>query len=296
MRTVVFQMLHDILCDNDSYVHKFATTITNKWLLLFLEKESDPLSIILAARVFAKLCSVRGSSYVQNFRSANGFVILKRLLSEFWHMPQLHEILMLTMLGIDASKFPIYDVFDIKNIRDYLENDVRPDFKMIIPDLIPVILAMLNEGNLMKTGDIGFLGDFVQLFSEIYDSVHQLKEAYNKEDTVDFAIQILFTSLYDTLPYTVEEELGSTDALLNNHDSDYAGSSASSITSSINGSQFAERFSKSLDDDTTSTDSVTTMENNVVRRGGASALMTKTSPHVFKRDNSATSKLKYVLF
>jgi hypothetical protein len=290
MRTVVFQMLHDILCDEvngSKYVNKFATTITNKWLLLFFERDSDPLSAVLAARIFAKIYSVRGSSFIQSFKSANGFIVLKKLSPTYWNVTQLHEILLLTALGVDASIYPFYEDFNIKHLRDYLE-DIHSDFKMIVPDLIPVLFAMWDEG--VQQNGSHIVETFIQLFSEIYDSVYLLKEAYNKQETVDSVVQILFTYLSSLPLSTTEEELGSKDTALINFDSDYLSSSASSRTSSASG--FPDRFSKSMDDDTTSVESMSTVGSNILKRGGSSVLTTKTSPHVQKRINTVIGSLK----
>jgi hypothetical protein len=330
MRNIVLEMLHDILCDKANgpdYITKFSVTITNKWPLLFFAPNVDPLSVILAARIFARTCVTQGPLYVQKFRSTEGFVILKSLLPSHWNLSQLHEILVLLMLGIDVADFPLYNQFDINHLRVCLQKEGN---KMAIPDVLPIIMSIWDEGRkiievpnskLSNTPTLArptrlrsnsvnvrptkkdvsaasrahisrVLDDFIQLFHEMYNSRPLIKEEYNKQDIVDCIMLLLFPAVCTSHQMTAEDELVSKDVIMTNFELDHQNSPLSAIGSPIDGLPFSERLYKNADDDTASIESNTTVGSSIIKRGGTSALMTKTSPHVSKRANSFTTRLR----
>lgn len=295
MRTVVFQVLYDILGDGLEYVQKFAPIITNKWLLLFFENDSDSLSVILAAKILSKLFFVQGPSYIQKFRSSDGFLVLNKLLPAHWNMIHLHEIIFLTALGIDATEYSLQEDFDIKNVRRCLENNKPLGFNAVVPELIPIIFAMWNEHeknsirNSANTKAAHITNTFLQLFSELYHSSYLLKEAYSKQDTVDNVIQVLFSSLcVPSLIITAEGELESKDSVLSNFGSSIQQSSTARVDTSTD-----RLSSKSMDEGTKLIESKPIIENNILMRGGLSALTTRTSPHTVRETNTPLCSLGY---
>lgn len=334
MRNIVLEMLHDILCDKANgpdYISKFATTITNKWPLLFFAPHLNPFTVVLTARILARICITQGPAYVQKFRSTSeGFVVLRHLLPAYWNLTQLHETLMLMMVGIDVAEYPIYSTFDINHLRTCL-HDSKEGNKMAVPDVLPIIIAMWDEGR--KTIDVPAtklsstptlmrprtrsnsvnvrpitekqtissasrtqvsrtMDDFIQLFDELYDNRPAFKDACNKQDVIDCIVHILFPSVCPTHQMTADDELTSKDVVLTNFDLDHLNSPASAAASPID-SPYFDRFGKYNDDDTASIDSNTaTSGSSIIKRGGTSALMTKTSPHVSKRGNSFMTRLR----
>lgn len=329
MRNIVLEMLHDILCDKANgpdYISKFSVTITNKWPLLFFAPHVDPFSVILAARIFARICVTQGPLYVQKFRSTEGFVILKNLLPVHWNLTQLQEILVLLMLGIDVADYPLYSQFDINHLRVCLQKSKEGN-KMAIPDILPIIMAIWDEGRkitetpnskLSSTPTLSrparlrsnsvrskkevsaasranisrILDDFIQLLNEMYNSRPLIKEAYNKQDIVDCMMQVLFPAVCTSHQMTAEDELISKDVILTNFDIDHQNSPLSGVNSPIDGFPFSDRLYKNMDDDTASIDSNTTTGSSIIKRGGTYSLMTKTSPHVSKRVNTFTTRLR----
>ncbi|KAI8643957.1 hypothetical protein BD408DRAFT_137123 [Parasitella parasitica] len=334
MRNVVLEMLHDILCDNTigpDYIGKFATTITNKWPLLFFAPQLNPFTVVLTARILARICVTQGPAYVQKFRTSfEGFVVLRQLLPAYWNLTQLHETLMLMMVGIDVAEYPVYSTFHINHLRTCL-HDSEEGSKMAVPDILPILITMWDEGRkavdtpstklsstptLMRprtrsnsvsvrpvtekqimsptsrTEVSRTMDDFIQLFNELYQSRPAFKDACNKQDVLDCMVQILFPSVCPTHQMTAEDELTSKDVVLTNFDLDHLNSPSSAAPSPID-SPYFDRFSKYNDDDTASIDSNATMSgSSIIKRGGTSALMTKTSPHVSKRGNAFIAKLR----
>ncbi|OAD02252.1 hypothetical protein MUCCIDRAFT_143984 [Mucor lusitanicus CBS 277.49] len=304
MRNIVLEMLHDILCDQANgpdYISKFATTITNKWPLLFFAPNLNPFTVVLAARILARICITQGPAYVQKFRSTSeGFLVLRHLLPAYWHLTQLHETLMLLMIGIDVAEYPIYSTFDINHLRTCL-HDSKKGSKMAVPDMLPIIIAMWDEARkaidqsispAARTQIARTMDDFIQLFDELYDSRPVFKEACNKQDVVDCIVQVLFPSVCPTHQMTADDELASKDVVLTNFDLDHLSSPSSAAASPID-SPYFDRFGKLTDDDTASIDSNTAPSgSSIIKRGGTSALMTKTSPHVSKRGNAFMTRLR----
>jgi hypothetical protein len=335
MRNIVLEMLHDILCDKANgpdYISKFSSTITNKWPLLFFAPNLNPFTVILAARIFARICITEGPAYVQKFKSTSeGFVVLRNLLPHYWNLSQLQETLILMMVGIDIADYPIYKTFDINHLRTCLHVS-KDGSKAAVPDILPIIIAMWDEGRkateipnsklshtptLMrplrtrsnslsirpaKTKEVTAasrtqisrtLNDFIQLFDELYDNRPLFKEACNKQDVVDCIVQVLFPSVCLTHHMTAEDELNSKDVVLTNFDLEHLSSPSSAMSSPIDGSPYFDRFGRMIDDDTASIDSNnTTSGSSIIKRGGTSALMTKTSPHVSKRANGFMTRLR----
>ncbi|CEP07883.1 hypothetical protein [Parasitella parasitica] len=334
MRNVVLEMLHDILCDNTigpDYISKFATTITNKWPLLFFAPHLNPFTVVLTARILARISITQGPAYVQKFRSSfDGFLVLRQLLPSYWNLTQLHETLMLMMVGIDVAEYPIYTKFDINHLRSCLHDSIEGS-KMAVPDMLRILIAMWDEGrkavdmppaklsstptllrprtrsnsvsvrpmiekqtmsSTSRTEVSRTMDDFIQLFNELYQSRPAFKDACNRQEVIDSMVQILFPSVCPTHQMTAEDELTSKDVVLTNFDLDHLNSPSLAAPSPIDSPHF-DRFGKYNDDDTASIDSNTTLSgSSIIKRGGTSALMTKTSPHVSKRGNTFIAKLR----
>lgn len=146
MRNVVLEMLHDILCDTNSkeLVNKFASTITNRWPLLFFGPHLHPFTVVLASRIVSRILINQGPTYVNKFRqTSEGFTILTKLLPHYWHLVQLHQVLTITMMGADISLFPLHKTFDIEDLKLCLRSDSS---KFMIPDLLPIVIGLLKEG------------------------------------------------------------------------------------------------------------------------------------------------------
>ncbi|CEG78631.1 hypothetical protein RMATCC62417_13208 [Rhizopus microsporus] len=329
MCNIVLEMLHDILCDKSidpEYINRFASTITNRWPLLFFAPNTNPFTALLAIRVLARLFISQGPSYVGKFKSASdGFLILRKLLPAYWNAAQIHETLILLMMGMDIADYPLQPFSGINGLRRCLQSD--RDSKMIIPDVLPIVLNMWDEARkavglpkittfppmlgrpgrkrsdsiatqTMKSNDgkdmtkstiKQTMDEFVLLVDELYDKRPLFKEVCNKQETQDFFVQVLFLNVCQTNSMLAEDELNSKDAVLANAEIDPA-TPSSAVSSPVDGSSYFGRSSGA--DDTASIDSATMSPGRMIKRGGTSALTTKTSPHVSRRTQTFTLRLK----
>ncbi|CAG8486905.1 4172_t:CDS:10 [Ambispora leptoticha] len=159
---MLMEMLTDIVCDklNPFYINKFSTTITNKWPLLFFGEDSNPSWVVCAARILARLFHSQGSTYITKFRTTSeGFIVMQKLLPQWWYLTQLQQTLFAMLFGRDICDVPMdlpFDLFALVNI--YKGQDERTYIQC--PDVMPIILSMMKEG----------IDAIVQLSREIEDN------------------------------------------------------------------------------------------------------------------------------
>ncbi|KAI8981097.1 hypothetical protein BDB01DRAFT_724328 [Pilobolus umbonatus] len=285
----------------------------------------NPFTVVLAARILGRLLITQGPTYINKFRTqSEGFIVLQTLLPAYWNLLQLHEALLAMMMGIDIAYYPLYPTFDINHLRTCLQNSKQT--RMAIPDLLPVITSLWNEGR--KVADVPILSayppsmrtsrnrsnsavvypikghkkkedslsariqisksldEFIRLFKDLYNARPDFREACNKQDIYDCLLKILFPSICPSaIPLTIEDELCSKDAVLSNFEMEQAPSIVSSPMDTI--------INDRIGDDTSSIDSASTPGfNSIIKRGGASTRMTKTSPHVSKRGTASMTRLR----
>ncbi|CAG8477297.1 10337_t:CDS:10, partial [Diversispora eburnea] len=145
---MVMEMLTEIVCDklNPFYVNKFATTITNKWPLLFFSEDSNPFWVVCAARILSRLFHSQGTNYINKFRtSSEGFTVMQKLLPQWWYLTQLQQTLFTMLFGVDICDVPIdapFDLFSLLTLFRAKDDTTH----IVVPDVMPIILLMLKEG------------------------------------------------------------------------------------------------------------------------------------------------------
>jgi hypothetical protein len=145
---LVMEMLTEILCDkmNPFYVNKFSTTITNRWTLLFFNEDSNPFWVVCAARILARLFHSQGPAYVNKFRSSSeGFIVMQKLLPQWWYLTQLQQALFAMLFGTDICDVPFdapLDLFSLSTLFRDKDNETH----IVCPDVMPIILSMMKEG------------------------------------------------------------------------------------------------------------------------------------------------------
>ncbi|KAG1474371.1 hypothetical protein G6F56_000395 [Rhizopus delemar] len=326
---IVMEMLHDILCDKSigpEYINRFASTITNKWPLLFFIPNNDPFLVLLASRILARLCVSQGANYVNKLKiTSEGFLILRKLLLAYWNLPQLQETLILMIMGVDIANYPIQSYSGINNLRKCLQ--INKNSKIVIPEILLIIAAQwdearkfiglpklstfppilgdpirkrsnsitlqaskINDSKDVSRSDIKqTLDGFIQLFDELYDKKPFFKEVCNKQDVLDRFVQVLFLNVCQANKMLIEDELDSKTTMLANVDN-YQNTLTSNVPSPIDGSSFSERLGITGTDDSIPIENVSS--GSIIKRGGVSALMTKTSPHVSRRTQGFVSNLQ----
>jgi hypothetical protein len=141
----MLEIFAETLCEpgKEETINKFATTVTNKWLL-FLLSERDPRIIVLAAKILTRMLTVHGPNYVKNFaEKSGGFAIMKLRLKSWWSVPALWISLLALLFGVDVAGLDYDGDFD-----QFVLNDMfaKTGGKVVYPEVIPVLTAMLESG------------------------------------------------------------------------------------------------------------------------------------------------------
>ncbi|CAI2171444.1 16368_t:CDS:10 [Funneliformis geosporum] len=145
---LVMEMLADILCDkmNPFYVNKFSTTITNKWPLLFFNEDSNPFWVVCTARILARLFHSQGSNYISKFRtSSEGFIVMQKLLPQWWYLTQLQHALLAMLFGTDICDVPFDASFDLFPLLTFYK-DKDNSARIVCSDVMQIILLTMKEG------------------------------------------------------------------------------------------------------------------------------------------------------
>ncbi|CAG8462143.1 12484_t:CDS:10 [Funneliformis caledonium] len=145
---LVMEMLAEILCDkmNPFYVNKFSTTITNKWPLLFFNEDSNPFWVVCAARILARLFHSQGSNYISKFRtSSEGFIVMQKLLPQWWYLTQLQHALLAMLFGADICDVPFDASFELYPLLT-LYKDKDNAARIVCSDVMQIILLTMKEG------------------------------------------------------------------------------------------------------------------------------------------------------
>ncbi|PGH04916.1 hypothetical protein GX51_03212 [Blastomyces parvus] len=125
-------------------IGKFARTVTNKWLL-YLILEDDPEVVVLATTILARLLVTHGSSYTRKFADkSGGFVIMRRRLRRWWHIPALWPICFAILFGKDVAQLDLDRPFDHFGFLDLFNSS--GELKVLFPEILPVITGMLEAG------------------------------------------------------------------------------------------------------------------------------------------------------
>ncbi|ORZ26124.1 hypothetical protein BCR42DRAFT_315828 [Absidia repens] len=242
-----------------------------------------------------------------------------KLLPHFWNLTQLYETTMVLLMGLDIAEYPLYDQFDVTHIQGFIANGSPSKF--ITAHALPLLMNICREGSRhqhnkdSKSGintDIHFLisftitaiigsismnkvqYDLVLLLNELYKTRSDFKESCSRQEVLDDMVEILFQSLgkgssgEDLL--TVEEEIQQKEESTNFDDYCTTPSSATTSTYSPIDGKGTMVFT---DDLVKNVNSNPLLENgSIIKRGGTSTLVTKTSPHLNKKSGAMVTRLR----
>ncbi|KAK5656205.1 hypothetical protein OQA88_4966 [Cercophora sp. LCS_1] len=139
----LLEMYTGLLCEKNNVVdiRKFAKTVTNKWLL-YLLVEGDPEIVVYGSKILARLLVTQPSGYTAKFSSkTGGFWIMAHRLKQWWDIPTLWTILFGILFGYDVANIDFEKPFDFFSLIEIFGNS-----KVVNPDVLPVITAMLQHG------------------------------------------------------------------------------------------------------------------------------------------------------
>ncbi|CAG8446303.1 7064_t:CDS:10 [Dentiscutata erythropus] len=204
---MVMDMLTDIVCDklNPFYVNRFATTITNKWPLLFFSEDSNPSWVVCAARILARLFHSQGAVYINKFRTlSEGFIVMQKLLPQWWYLTQLQHVLFTMLFGIDICDIPIDAPFDLSSLVRLFRADGDAT-RVVCPDVMIIILLMMKEGiNSVAQLSYEVEKDFkargrsmTPSSNEMFEESESLKETLSKVSHVEQTIIHFLMDMYN---------------------------------------------------------------------------------------------------
>lgn len=159
----MLRMYCSLLCapDDIAIVKRFARTVTNKvrqimklfgtaadstfqWLL-YLMCEDDPEVVVLAAKILSRLITTHGSAYNKKFADkSGGYIIMRYRLKRWWNIPALWPICFGILFGLDVGCMDLERPFDHVEFLNVFAS--KGDLKVVFPDILPVIVEMLQSG------------------------------------------------------------------------------------------------------------------------------------------------------
>ncbi|KAI8363654.1 hypothetical protein B0O80DRAFT_396168 [Mortierella sp. GBAus27b] len=144
----IMEMLEQILCErgNVDYVHKFASTITNKWALLFVENPGNPYGATLATRILSRLLYTQGPAYLTKFKGHYGFLVLQSYVPQFWNVVPMIHIVISILLGVDVCDVPLRAPLDNETLHTHYSDSIETTSRTVCLDILPTLMAMLRKG------------------------------------------------------------------------------------------------------------------------------------------------------
>ncbi|KAI0395608.1 beige/BEACH domain-containing protein [Xylariaceae sp. FL0594] len=139
----ILSMYTELLCNksNTAIIHKFAKTVTNKWLL-YLLTEDDPEIVIYGAKILARLLVTQGAAYTNKFSArTGGFCIMAHRIKRWWDIPTMWPICFCILFGYDVADFDFNQDLDFFSLLQSFGA-----CKIACPDVLPVLASMLQHG------------------------------------------------------------------------------------------------------------------------------------------------------
>ena len=108
--------------------------------------------MVLATKILCRLLVVNGSSYTKKFaEKTGGFVIMKYRLKRWWDIPTMWPLIFAVLFGKDVAAIDLGRTFDMFGLLDIFV--AGGDARIVYPEVLPVITAMLQNGLRAVTRD-----------------------------------------------------------------------------------------------------------------------------------------------
>ncbi|KUI69161.1 hypothetical protein VM1G_04873 [Cytospora mali] len=140
----ILELYTRLLCQKGNFtdIHKFARTVTNKWLLYLLAEE-NPEVVVYGCKILARVLVSHGANYASKFTNkTGGFAIMSHRLKHWWDIPTLWPMCLSILFGFDVAEINFDRPFDLANLTDLFGKKTR----VLYPDILPVITTMLQHG------------------------------------------------------------------------------------------------------------------------------------------------------
>jgi hypothetical protein len=106
--------------------------------------------VVLATKIIARVLVTNGTSYVNKFtEKTGGFVIMRHRLKRWWHMKPIWISCFTVLFGKDVAMVDFNRPFDLYSLLDTF----APNAKVLNPQVLPVLTAMLQNGLKSVTKD-----------------------------------------------------------------------------------------------------------------------------------------------
>ncbi|KAG0364972.1 hypothetical protein BGZ54_006992 [Gamsiella multidivaricata] len=251
MGNAIMEMLEQILCErgNVDYVQKFATTITNKWTLLFIENHGNPYGAILATRILARLLYTQGPAYLAKFKASYGFLVLQSYIPQFWNfVPMIHVVLCI-LLGVDVCEVPLRTPLDNETLHSLYGESIEATGRVACLDILPTLMTMLKNGVATavtpansKSGThqdraariVETYQTLIEFFIEMQMSSRIFRETFVRQDFIDDMASIMFPFIcHSSKAMVVESELDYIASEPGQHTSESSGTTGIAIDAEL---------------------------------------------------------------
>ncbi|KAF9151590.1 hypothetical protein BGX20_005375, partial [Mortierella sp. AD010] len=225
MGNAIMDMLEQILCEknNVEYVHKFATTVTNKWTLLFIENPGNPFGAVLAMRILARLLYTQGAAYLSKFKASYGFLVLQSYIPQFWNVVPMIHVVLCILLGVDVCDVPLRTPLDSETLHTLYGESFESVSRVPCFDILPTLMAMLKNGVAATVAPAGTkpgvdqertarvaetYQTLVGFLTDMQSSSRVFKEIFTRQEFIDDLASILFPFICNSSKaMVVENEL-----------------------------------------------------------------------------------------
>lgn len=115
-----------------------------KWLLHLLA-DDEPIVVILAAKVLARLLVINGPEYMKKFvEKSGGVAIMQYRLKRWWSIPTIWPICFAILFGQDIAVVNLDRAFDLYSLLESFA--ANGETKVVHPEFLGVITTLLQSG------------------------------------------------------------------------------------------------------------------------------------------------------
>ena len=123
----------------------------NQWLLHLLADE-EPLVVLHATKILARLLVISGPTYVQKFvNQTGGVIVMQHRLRRWWSIRSIWPICLAILFGADVGALDLTQNFNLYHLLTMFSSDKV--FEVVYPAMLPVLTTMLGEGLKVVTRD-----------------------------------------------------------------------------------------------------------------------------------------------
>ena len=140
VRDLILRVIFDLFCAANDY-KMFFKIITPNWLFFFIDANISPSSLLIAMKMLVALLQAGRGSFANRFRQLEGFILLEKLLPQYYAETELYYTLFCLLLGK-----PVDDV----SRRELTFSDMftffkSPTRKIECPEALRAILCILKR-------------------------------------------------------------------------------------------------------------------------------------------------------